>query len=227
MSIVSIAASTSAHSALAAAHTDAAVPAPFDPSQLDAVNEQLADASPKQILEWAIDHLPGLFQTTAMGITGLAATDMVASISKKRKQAHLVPVIFVDTLYHFQETLDLVKEVEKKYKLEVQVFRPPSVETVAEFETQYGAKLWETDEDTYDYLVKVRFSVLPPHPLIPIDPVSVPLLFRACPVLPPFRLSPPEEPMTLWASRPPLPDVDDRKEPTALLSSLSKLTRLA
>ncbi|GAA5993351.1 hypothetical protein JCM11641_000859 [Rhodosporidiobolus odoratus] len=153
---MSTAASTSSHSAPTAAHTDAAVPAPFDPSQLDAVNEQLADASPKQILEWAIDHLPGLFQTTAMGITGLAATDMVASISKKRKQAHLVPVIFVDTLYHFQETLDLVKEVEKKYKLEVQVFRPPLVETVAEFETQYGAKLWETDEDTYDYLVKVE-----------------------------------------------------------------------
>lgn len=28
--------------------------------------------------------------------------------------------------------------------------------TTSEFEAKYGAKLWETDEDTYDYLVKVE-----------------------------------------------------------------------
>ncbi|GAA5874907.1 hypothetical protein JCM8547_003607 [Rhodosporidiobolus lusitaniae] len=149
--------STATHAASSSAATSpASTPAPFDPSQLDAVNAQLADATPQQILEWAIDHLPGLSQTTALGATGLCATDMVASISRKRKQPHLVPTIFIDTLYHFDETLELAKRVEKKYKIDLHVFYPPGVTTTKEFEEKYGEKLWETDEDTYDYLVKVE-----------------------------------------------------------------------
>ncbi|GAA6063793.1 hypothetical protein JCM10212_001363 [Sporobolomyces blumeae] len=133
-----------------------AAPAPFDPAQLEAYNQELSDASPQEILAWAIDHLPRLYQTTAFGLTGLAATDMIANISKRRKLPHLVPMIFVDTLYHFAETLQLKAKVEKKYKLDVIVYRPPGVNSTAEFEAKYGEKLWETDEDTYDYLVKVE-----------------------------------------------------------------------
>ncbi|GAA6008203.1 phosphoadenylyl-sulfate reductase (thioredoxin) [Rhodotorula paludigena] len=156
-------AATGADATLAASSSADAQPvastssAVFDPSQLDAVNAQLADASPQEILAWAIDHIPeGLTQTTAFGLTGLAAIAMISVISRKRKQPHLVPLVFYDTLYHFQETLDLAKRVEKKYNVEVKVYRPPGVETTAEFEAKYGERLWETDEDTYDYLVKVE-----------------------------------------------------------------------
>ncbi|GAA5875413.1 hypothetical protein JCM3774_002978 [Rhodotorula dairenensis] len=128
----------------------------FDRSQLADVNAQLADATPQEILAWAIDHVPGLYQTTAFGLTGLAATDMIAHLSKRRKQAHLVPLIFLDTLYHFDETLELARRVEKKYNAPLHVFRPPGVETTEQFEAKYGERLWETDEDTYDYLVKVE-----------------------------------------------------------------------
>ncbi|GAA6019736.1 hypothetical protein JCM11491_005234 [Sporobolomyces phaffii] len=128
----------------------------FDPARLDEYNVELAEASPQEILAWAIDHLPRLHQTTAFGLTGLAATDMIASVSRRRKVPHLVPVIFVDTLYHFDETIQLKTKVEKKYQLDVIVYRPPGVRTTREFEDKYGQKLWETDEDTYDYLVKVE-----------------------------------------------------------------------
>ncbi|GAA6041763.1 hypothetical protein JCM8097_008319 [Rhodosporidiobolus ruineniae] len=131
-------------------------PPPFDPARLDEVNAELASATPQQILAWAIDNLPGLAQTTAFGLTGVAAVDMIAGISRKRKQPHLVPLIFIDTLYHFQETKDLAAQVAKKYKIDLKVFYPPGAETVEEFEAKYGEKLWETDEDTYDYLVKVE-----------------------------------------------------------------------
>ncbi|BGP18765.1 hypothetical protein JCM10213_004276 [Rhodosporidiobolus nylandii] len=131
-------------------------PAPVTSAQVAEWNAQLEDASPQEILAFAVDNLDGLAQTTAFGLTGLAATSMIATISKKRKQPHLVPLIFIDTLYHFQETLDLVAKVEKKYNLKVNTFYPPDVETVEEFEAKYGEKLWETDEDTYDYLVKVE-----------------------------------------------------------------------
>lgn len=127
----------------------------FDPARLDEYNEELATASPQEILAWAIDHLPRLYQTTAFGLTGLAATDMISLISRRRKLPHLVPLIFVDTLYHFEETIQLKDKVEKKYKLNVIVYRPPGVSTTGEFEEKYGEKLWEEDEDTYDYLVKV------------------------------------------------------------------------
>ncbi|GAA6003557.1 hypothetical protein JCM10207_000388 [Rhodosporidiobolus poonsookiae] len=126
------------------------------PEAVAAANEALADATPQQILTWAIDNLPGLSQTTAFGLTGTAAVDMISKISRKRKQPHLVPLIFIDTLYHFQETLDLAQEMAKKYKVDLKVYYPPEVKTVEEFEAKYGEKLWETDEDTYDYLVKVE-----------------------------------------------------------------------
>ncbi|KAG0655227.1 hypothetical protein C6P46_001093 [Rhodotorula mucilaginosa] len=128
----------------------------FDRSRLAEVNAQLADATPQEILAWAIDNVPGLYQTTAFGLTGLAATDMISHLSKRRKTAHLVPLIFLDTLYHFDETIELARRVEKKYKAPLHVFRPPGVETTDEFEAKYGERLWETDEDTYDYLVKVE-----------------------------------------------------------------------
>lgn len=134
----------------------AVTPPPFDAAQLAAANASLSDATPQEILAWAVDNLPGLYQTTAFGLTGLAATDMLAKLTRRRKAAsHLVPLIFIDTLYHFEETLALAKKVEKKYKVVLSVYRPPEVETTEEFEDKYGKELWKTDEDTYDYLVKV------------------------------------------------------------------------
>lgn len=132
-------------------------PAPFDPATLAEVNASLASATPQEILLWAVDHLPCLYQTTAFGLTGLAAVDMISRISKKKgASTHLVPLIFIDTLYHFEQTLKLAAKVEKRYKVELSIYKPPGVETVAEFEARYGAELWTTDEDTYDYLVKVE-----------------------------------------------------------------------
>lgn len=57
-------------------------------ANLDGVNAQLADASPQQILEWAVDNLPQLYQTTAFGLTGCATLGMVSEISKQRAEAN-------------------------------------------------------------------------------------------------------------------------------------------
>ena len=125
-------------------------------AELAAVNVTLASATPQEILTWAIDNLPGLYQTTAFGLTGLAALDMVAKISSARKSAtHLVPLIFIDTLYHFKETLELSTRASDKYGVKLDVYTPPRAATTAEFESVYGTELWKSDEETYDYLVKV------------------------------------------------------------------------
>jgi phosphoadenosine phosphosulfate reductase len=65
-------------------------------------------------------------------------------------------LIFLDTLYHFDETLDLAKRCETTYNVPLKVYKPMNTQTTQDFENEYGQKLWETDEDSYDYLVKVE-----------------------------------------------------------------------
>jgi phosphoadenosine phosphosulfate reductase len=70
-------------------------------------------------------------------------------------------LIFIDTLYHFQETLDLKDEVERRYNVPIHVYRPSGVNTPQEFEALYGERLWETNDAVYDYWVKVCFNFSP------------------------------------------------------------------
>ncbi|KAG0000551.1 hypothetical protein BGZ79_005802, partial [Entomortierella chlamydospora] len=69
---------------------------------------------------------------------------------------HPVPLVFIDTLYHFQETLDLAQRVQDHYDIPLKVYKPQNCETTEDFERLYGQQLWESDEISYDYLVKVE-----------------------------------------------------------------------
>lgn len=123
---------------------------PLPKDELDRVNSYLRNLTPEEILRWAVYHLPGLYQTTAFGLTGLVAIDMLAKITPNPP-----PLIFIDTLYHFPETLELVEEVKKRYGISVHVYKPEGCATAEDFEKKYGVKLWEMDETLYDYAVKV------------------------------------------------------------------------
>lgn len=131
---------------------------PISADDLDKINAYLSPLIPQEILRWAIDHLPGLYQTTAFGLTGLVAIDMLYKITSTPP-----PLIFLDTLYHFPETYKLVEQVKSKYGIPVHVYSPQGCKTVKEFEEKYGEKLWETDEDTYDFAVKVCSIYLLPE----------------------------------------------------------------
>ncbi|KAG6856785.1 hypothetical protein H0H87_000753 [Tephrocybe sp. NHM501043] len=124
---------------------------PLSKEKLDEINVHLANLTPEEILKWAVDHLPGLYQTTAFGLTGLVAIDMLSKITSAPP-----PLIFLDTLYHFPETYQLVEDVKTKYNVPIHVYKPEGCCEVTEFEAKYGEKFWETDEATYDYLVKVE-----------------------------------------------------------------------
>lgn len=123
---------------------------PLSPEILAAINDHLRPLDPPEILRWAVAHLPHLYQTTAFGLTGLVAIDMLSKIGPDQP-----PLIFIDTLYHFPETYALVAEVEKRYGIKVNVFKPEGCATVADFESRWGERLWERDEDAYDFAVKV------------------------------------------------------------------------
>jgi len=124
---------------------------PIPQEKLDEINAKLRMCTPEEILQWAIDHLPGLYQTTAFGLTGLVGMDMLSKLTPNPP-----PLIFLDTLYHFPETYELVEEVKKQYKVTPHIYKPEGCNDVKEFEAKHGQKFWETDEYTYDFVVKVE-----------------------------------------------------------------------
>lgn len=126
----------------------------FSKPHLKFLNSQLQNLEPQDILRWCIMTLPGLFQTTAFGLTGLVTLDMLSKLDGPVKPD--VDLIFLDTLYHFDETLELVDRVRRQYKNTIHIYKPAGIETVAEFTAKHGDKLWETNEELYDYVAKVE-----------------------------------------------------------------------
>jgi phosphoadenosine phosphosulfate reductase len=105
------------------------------------------------ILQWCLWTLPNLYQTTAFGLSGLVTVDMLSKLSPSKP----VDLIFLDTLYHFKETLELVDRVQKRYpSVDLHVFKPKDCETAEDFEKLHGERLWETNDNYYDYLAKVE-----------------------------------------------------------------------
>ena len=84
---------------------------------------------------------------------------MLAKLAQSNPIKPEVDLIFLDTLYHFDETLRLVDRVQKQYpNVRLHVYKPNGIETTAEFEKKYGQRLWQTNEELYDYTVKVEPS---------------------------------------------------------------------
>jgi phosphoadenosine phosphosulfate reductase len=127
----------------------------FTCQHLKFVNKQLNKLEPVDILKWCLTSFPHLYQTSAFGLTGLAIMDMVANIDFTINPS--IECIFLDTLYHFQQTLELVDRVRARYPhLALHVYKPEGCETAADFEARHGEKLWETNDERYDYLAKVE-----------------------------------------------------------------------
>ncbi|KAJ5153433.1 Phosphoadenosine phosphosulfate reductase [Penicillium canariense] len=127
----------------------------FTKPHLQFLNRQLQFLEPQDILRWCITSLPHLFQTTAFGLTGLVTLDMLSKLEVPRPQ--MVDLIFLDTLHHFPETLALVDRVRKRYPHNnVHVYKPLGADSAAEFESKYGPRLWEMDDQLYDWVAKVE-----------------------------------------------------------------------
>lgn len=124
---------------------------PLSKEELDAANEYLSALTPEDILRWAAENVSDLYQTTAFGLTGLVAIDMLSKIA-----ASPPPLIFLDTLYHFPETYELVEVVKARYGVPIIVYKPERCENVQEFESRHGERFWERNEGGYDYAVKVE-----------------------------------------------------------------------
>lgn len=121
------------------------------------INSTLNNLQPIDILRWAKMTFPNLYQTTAFGVTGLVTLDMLSKIQKETPELPSIDAIFLDTLYHFNETLELVEKTKKKYpNVNLHVYKPEGCQTVGEFEGKHGKELWKTNADLYDWVAKVE-----------------------------------------------------------------------
>ncbi|CCE63871.1 hypothetical protein TPHA_0G00330 [Tetrapisispora phaffii CBS 4417] len=129
--------------------------------QLDFWNDSLQKlASPQEIIKWALITFPNLYQTTAFGLTGLATIDMISKLAESSPNISMVPLLFIDTLHHFPQTLTLLDKVQDryytKYNQQIHVFKPQGCQSEKDFSAAYGDFLWETDDIKYDFLAKVE-----------------------------------------------------------------------
>lgn len=129
----------------------------FTPYHLKHLNARLEKMDPRDILRFCKVLFPNLYQSTAFGLSGLVTLDMLSKLAEEDQDPITVPIIFLDTLYHFPETLDLVERVRSRYpETPVHVFQPDGMTSAQEFEATYGERLWETASEMYDWYAKVE-----------------------------------------------------------------------
>ncbi|NJM99771.1 MAG: phosphoadenosine phosphosulfate reductase [Phormidesmis sp. RL_2_1] len=117
---------------------------------LDSINQQFAQSTPQEILAWCIQHIPqGLVQTTSFSM--LAVTHMLY-----QELAHPVPVIFLDTLHLFPETLETAAKAKFIYDLDLHTYRAVGADSREAFAQRYGAELWLSNIERFYTLTKVE-----------------------------------------------------------------------
>lgn len=118
-------------------------------TDFSAVNRALEGASAEEILRWAVGHFaPGkLGLVSAFGPGSSVLIHMLSEIEPE------IPVVFVDTLHHFPETLQHMENVRDRYNLNLRSYRP--AESREQFEERYGSRLWERDLGLYQQVAKV------------------------------------------------------------------------
>jgi len=121
---------------------------------LERLNEQFSQSHPKSILRWCLENMSeGMVQATAFGISGMVIMDL---LYRDLNPKPAVPVIFLDTLHHFDETLDLVARSETYYGLDLYRYRPLNAKSRQNFATHYGPELWQSDVNQFHQITKVE-----------------------------------------------------------------------
>ncbi|MFF7352634.1 phosphoadenylyl-sulfate reductase [Streptomyces filipinensis] len=122
--------------------------------ELKALAEQagreLEDASALEILQWAVDTFGAKFCVTS------SMEDAVVAhlASRVRRGEAALDVVFLDTGYHFPETIGTRDAVEAVMDVNVITLTPK--QTVAEQDAEYGPKLHDRDPDLCCRLRKVQ-----------------------------------------------------------------------
>jgi phosphoadenosine phosphosulfate reductase len=105
---------------------------------LAALSQEFETAAPRRIINWAVEEFGTRLAITA-SMTDAVLIDMAVRIDPT------IEVVFIDTGYHFPETLETVEAVRRRYGPNLRIM------TVATQETA----LWEADPENCCSAVKV------------------------------------------------------------------------
>jgi phosphoadenosine phosphosulfate reductase len=110
----------------------------FTDADLVELNEEFERLPASKIVQWAVDNFsPHLSLTASM--TDAVLIDLAVRVDPA------IEVVFIDTGYHFPQTLETVEKVRKRYGLNLRIM------TVG----QHAEELWKTDPENCCSAVKV------------------------------------------------------------------------
>src|SRR2546429_910 len=122
-----------------------------DPEQMRTLAEQaaeeLADAPAEEVIRWAVDTFGARICVTS-SMTDAVIIHLAAAVHPG------IDVVFLDTGYHFAETIGTRDAVEAVYPIKL-INIPPS-RTVKEQDTELGPRLYGRNPDLCCYLRKVE-----------------------------------------------------------------------
>jgi len=103
-------------------------------------SERLESAGPEEIVRWAWETLGDrVVLSSSFGADASALLHLVSEVAPEMR------VAFLDTGWHFRETLNLRHEIEKKLKLNIVDLKPKGGHEA--FLAEHG-RLWESDTDS-------------------------------------------------------------------------------
>jgi phosphoadenosine phosphosulfate reductase len=98
------------------------------------------DRDAERLLEWAFELFgEGLMMSTAFGKSGMCILHMAKDLCPG------LPIYFLDTGFHFRETLDFLDTLRETWNVHI-VAKRPKIFGI-EFVRKFGEKLYETDPD--------------------------------------------------------------------------------
>ena len=116
---------------------------------LQDLNHRFDRAAPEEILAWSSTNLKeNLAMMTSFQISGMVILHMMHKLFPD------LPVYFIDTGYHFPETLEFRDKIMKEFNLNIHTVS--SDLDHADFEKKYGKELFYTDPDTCCRINKIE-----------------------------------------------------------------------
>lgn len=113
------------------------------------INSRSEYPSPEEILEWAWSSFaPRIVATSSFQTQSVPLLHMIGRVCPE------MPVTFIDTGFHFPETLAFRDELVERFGLNLVVVRPDL--SPKAFLDQYGEDIFYTDPDLCCYLNKVQ-----------------------------------------------------------------------
>jgi phosphoadenosine phosphosulfate reductase len=114
------------------------------------LNAELAQKDTLDIIKWAYQQFEDeLVYACSFGAESMVLIDL---IYKVRQNAQ---IIFLDTHFHFEETYQLIKEVQSKYpELRIKMMEPDT--TVQEQKELHGDQLWIRDPNQCCFIRKIK-----------------------------------------------------------------------